>query len=130
MLGRQMPWKPSQPPMKSQSISCVPAVVPEADYRRLAGEVVHADVVDLEQDLSAVGKPPRDQVLHHLLLAIDGDALADQLAEIDVVQRAVEAEMDAVVEHPLALHALADAGLDQQIARPCSIRPARMRLSI
>ena len=46
------------------------------------------------------------------------DALADQLAEIDVVQRAAEAEIDAVVEHAFALHARADAGLDQQVARP------------
>ena len=117
MLGRQMPWKPSQPPMKSQASSCALPAWWKRIGRR-AGEIVDADVGDLEQDLSAVGEPAGDQVLHHLLLAVDRDALADQLAEIDVVQRAVEAEMHAVVEQALALHALADAGLDQQVARP------------
>ena len=90
----------------------------EADFRLRARDLVQADVVDLEQDLPAIGEPFRHQVLDHLLLAVDGDALAHQLAKIDVVQRAVEAEMDAVVGQPFALHALADAGLDQQIARP------------
>ena len=40
----------------------------------------------LEQDLRHRREPARDQILHDLLLAIDGDAAPDQLAEIDVVQ--------------------------------------------
>src|SRR5262249_45415462 len=94
------------------------AVVAEANFRRAAGEIVHAHVARLEQNLPAVGEPPLDQVLHHLLLAVDGHALAPELAEIDVVQRAAEGKVDAVVEHALALHARADAGLDQEVARP------------
>src|SRR5262245_10046284 len=94
------------------------AVVPEANFRRAAAEIVHAHVARLEQNLSAIGKPPRDQVLHHLLLAVDGHALADELAEIDVVQRAAEGKIDPVVEHAFALHARADAGFDQEVARP------------
>src|SRR5262249_8266482 len=94
------------------------AVVPEADFRRAAGKIVHADVARLKQQLPAVGEPPRDQVLHHLLLAVDGHALADEFAEIDVVQSAAEGKIDPVVEHALALHARADAGFDQEVARP------------
>ena len=71
----------------------------------------------------AVGEQPRHQILHHLLLAVDGDALADQLAEVDVVQRAVEIEEDAAVEHALAPHALADADLDQEIGHPLLQQP-------
>src|SRR6516164_8406686 len=96
----------------------VRAVVAEADLRRAAGEIVHAHVARLEQNLAAVREPPRDQVLHHLLLAVDGHALADELAEIDVVQGAAEGKVDAVVKHALAPHARADAGLDQEVARP------------
>ena len=96
----------------------VPAVVPEPDLRGLAGEVMDADVGRLEQDLAAIGEPPVDQILHHLLLAIDGHALADELAEIDVVQGPAEAEIDAVVEHAFALHARARADLHQEVARP------------
>src|SRR5262249_4134300 len=35
-----------------------------------------------------------------------------------VMEGSIEAEIDSVVEHRLALHALADAGLDQEIACP------------
>src|SRR5262249_12865982 len=38
--------------------------------------------------------------------------------EIDVMQGAAEGEIDAVVEHAFALHALAHPGLDQEIACP------------
>ena len=48
---------------------------------------MNAHVARLEQDLAAIGQAPRHQILHHLLLAVDGHALADQIAEIDVVQR-------------------------------------------
>src|SRR5687768_10135887 len=77
-----------------------------------------AGVGGLEQDLSAVGETARDQILDHLLLAIDGDALADQFLEIDMVQRAGEAEMQTVVEQAFALQALTHAGVDQEVARP------------
>src|SRR5262249_26219348 len=99
------------------------AGVAEADLWRSAGEVVDAYVLDLEQDLPPVSEPPRDEVLHHLLLAVDGDALSDQLAEVDVVQRAVEAEVNPVVEHRLAPHALADAGVEQEIGGPLLQQP-------
>ena len=40
------------------------------------------------------------------------------VAEIDVVQGAAEGEMNSVVEHAFALHARADAGFDEEVARP------------
>src|SRR5262249_19486789 len=96
----------------------VASAMAETNFRCAAGEIVDAHVARLEQNLSAVGEPTRDQVLHQLLLAVDGHALADQLAEVDVVQGAAEGEIDTVVEHSFALHARADAGLDEKVARP------------
>src|SRR5262249_3930254 len=81
----------------------VRAVVAEANFRRAAAKIVHAHVARLEQNLPAVGEPPLDQVLHHLLLAVDGHALADELAEIDVVQVAADGKIDADAEHAVAL---------------------------
>ena len=52
-----------------------PALVREADLRPLRCQIVDADAIDLEQQRPAVGEPPRHQILHHLLLAVDGDAL-------------------------------------------------------
>src|SRR4051794_37877103 len=96
----------------------VAAAMTEANFRLCAGDVVEAHVVNFEQNLAAVGKPLCDQVLDDLLLAINGDALAHQLPKTDLVQRAVETEMNAVVGEPLALHALAHASIDQEITRP------------
>src|SRR5206468_6230865 len=87
------------------------------DFRR-AGQSLDTDIVDVEQNLPTVGEPPRDQVLDHLVLAVDQDAIADQRFEIDVAQLVVEAEIDAAMQKPLALHALADAGLHQKIGGP------------
>src|SRR5437773_1570977 len=101
----------------------IAALVPEANLRRAADEIVDAHVARLEQNGSAVGEPPGDQILYDLLLAVDGHALADQLAEIDVVQGTTEREINAVVEHAFVLHARADAGFDEQVARPLLDEP-------
>ncbi len=84
----------------------------------LAIDAFDLDGLGLEQDLRIVGEPARDQILHDLLLAIDGDAATDQLAEIDTVQLAVERKIGAVVKQRLALHACPDAGRDQEIDHP------------
>ena len=94
------------------------AIVAEADLGPAALEIVHAYVLDLEQNLLAVGEEPRDDVFHHLLLAVDRHTPVDQLAEVEVVQRAVEVEEDAAVEHALAQHAVADAELGQEVGDP------------
>ena len=77
-----------------------------------------ADTVDLEQQRPAIGEPALHQILHHFLLAVDGDALVHQRLEIDTVQLAIDADIDAVVENAFAFHALADAQLGQQIGGP------------
>ena len=77
-----------------------------------------ADVVDLEQQRPAVGEPALNQILHHLLLAVNGDALVHQRLEIDAVQVAVDADIDAPMQHAFALHALADANIAEEIGGP------------
>ena len=49
MLGRQTPWKPSQPAIRSHSELVLGAVLREADARELRLELVHGDVSDLEE---------------------------------------------------------------------------------
>ena len=95
----------------------LPPAWPKPDLWRLAAEIMDAHIAHLEQYLSAVSKPPRDESFT-LLLAIDGDPLSHQLAKIDVMQRAAEGEIHAIVKHAFALHARAHPGLDQEIARP------------
>ena len=87
--------------------------------RPLGLEVVDGHVVDLEQERRAGVEPRSDQVLDDLGLPVDDDAApARQIAERNAVALAVELELDAVVDDPLALHALPDAGLDEQVGRP------------
>ena len=116
MLGRQMPWKPSQPPMKSQPSSWRAPVLREADPRPRPVDLVQSDVLDPEADLAAGGEPGRDQVLDDLVLAVDGDpAPAAEPGEVDALAAAGEAQLQPLVDQAFALHARADAGLDEQV---------------
>ena len=91
------------------------AVVAEGDARAVGGKVVHRDVGGLEQDRLAGGEAGGDQVLHHLVLAVDGDVPAGEGGEVDPVVAAGEAQVHAVVRQALAPQAVADAGGDQQV---------------
>src|SRR5262249_42145872 len=118
--------KPTTPPAPADEIAGeldIPPLVPEANFWCAAGKIVDAHVARLEQYCSAVGEALFNQILYHLLLAVNGHALADEIAEIDVMQGAAEREIDAVVEHAFALHAIADAGFDKEITRPLLDQP-------
>ena len=94
----------------------VGSLVAEADARPLALEVVQRDVVDLEAQLAAGLQPRGDEVLDHLLLAVDGDRPpAGELGEVDAVPAPVEAQLEAVVDEALAVQALGDAGRVEQV---------------
>src|SRR5580704_1537322 len=90
----------------------------ELDFGVLAGEVVHGGVFDVEVDFPAVGQATRDQVGHDFFLVINDDVFIDQLAEIDVVRPTIEREINAVMDHGLAFHAIANARLDQKLRHP------------
>ena len=100
-----------------------PALMREADLRPLRRQLMHADAVDLEQQRPAVDQSLRHQILHHLLLAVDGDEFADQRLEFDAVQFAIDADIDAAVALTLALHARADADIDQKFGGPMLDQP-------
>ena len=99
------------------------ALVREADLRPLRCQVANADTIDLEQQRPAVGKPAHDQVLHHFLLSVDGHALVDQGFEIDAVQAAIDADIDAPVQQAFGLHPLPDPDLCQQVGGPMFDQP-------
>src|SRR5512139_666054 len=90
----------------------------EPDFRLIAGQVVDSDITDLEQQGSAIREAAFDEVLHDLLLAVDGDALVHQRFEVDAMQITVNADIDAPMQHALALHPFADPQLGEQIRRP------------
>jgi len=57
-----------------------------------------------------------DQILHHLLLPVDGDgAPAGELIEGDAVIVALEAERDAAMHEPLTVQPLADSGFAHEL---------------
>src|SRR5262249_59806001 len=75
----------------------------KADARFRTGEIVNADVLDLEQNLAAGIEARGDQIFDDLLLAVDGDVLADEIGEVEMMQRAAQADVDAAVHEPLVL---------------------------
>ena len=91
-------------------------LVSERDHRRVLVEAAHGHSFDLEQQRQAELQPDRDQILHDLRLAVDHDRPSvRQLAQRDAVPLAVELHRDAVVDDPLPVHALTDAGVAQQL---------------
>ncbi len=89
--------------------------VPISDARLRCVEVMHADIGGLEQDLSIRGQSRRDQILHHLVLAVDHHMFADEFRKIDAVIGAIEAHHHTRMQHALAPHAFADPGFVQQL---------------
>ncbi len=78
------------------------------------------DVLDLalEVQRQPALDPRCDEILHDLGLPVDDDrAPVGELAQRDVVALAVELEVDAVVDDPLAVHPLAHAEIAQQVGR-------------
>jgi hypothetical protein len=114
MAWRLTPWKPSQPAMKSQAMSWSRRLA-VAQAAAFAGQAVQADVLGLVDDRRAGGLVRVHQVVLDLGLAVDGDGLAGQRLEIDAPALAVEGQLDAVVDQPLAIEPRADADLVEQI---------------
>src|SRR6185437_1158140 len=94
------------------------ALVPETDLWVLCRHIVDAHVFDFEMQRFPVGKMERHKVLHHLLLTVNRDTLLDESLEINAMQIAVDANVDAPVRHALTAHALANSEINEQIRRP------------
>ena len=93
-----MPWKPSQPAMKSQASSCSRPSAVEDDLRPVALDIREAQRRRLEADVAAAGEAQRDQILHHLGLAIGRDASpAGELAQGDAMALALHRDLDAMM---------------------------------
>src|SRR6185503_4991839 len=91
------------------------AVPVEPRFGRTGVEVVERGVLHPEENLSARRQARGDQILDHFVLRVDGDGPAGELGERDAMTRAAEAQVDAFVAEALALHALADAALREQV---------------
>ena len=91
--------------------------MPIADPRLPGLEIVHADALGVEHDLPTGAQACGDQVLHHLVLAVDHHVLADEIGKIDAMVRAAEPHDHARVQHAFPPHALADTGIVQQLLR-------------
>ena len=93
----------------------VAALVAEAESRPVALGLLDGNALDLEQERQPGVEPRRDQVLHHLGLAVEDDRASGQLAHRHVVALALELEVDAAVDDPLAVEALADSRVAQEV---------------
>ena len=88
--------------------------------KRIAGlspvEAVEAGRFRLEQDRHAAREIGRDQVLHHLLLAVDVDQLAaGEARQVEWISLPEKRMSSAVVDHALAAQPLIDAEIGHQV---------------
>ena len=79
-------------------------------------DAVDGGVGHPEPDVATVVEPLGDEVLEHLVLGVDHHRpAAGQLGQVDPVDAALEREVDAVVDEPVAHHPVAYAGLAHQV---------------
>ncbi len=79
------------------------SVVAVADARLLAVQIPQGDILGLEHQRIALLDTQRDQILDHFGLTIDHDRRAvGQLRQRDAVALAVELQLNAVMDDPLA----------------------------
>jgi hypothetical protein len=95
------------------------AVFAIANLRERRIEIVYREIFNVENDVTARGEARLDEVLHYFLLRVHGDrAATGQFSHVDAMPTPVESEPDAIVPQSLALEAIADAGIDQQVNGP------------
>jgi len=79
---------------------------------------MHADAVDLKQNLAARGEASVGEILDDFMLRVDGDSLSSrQILEIDAVTASPEAQLDSIVDQAFALHPLTHSDLCEQVNR-------------
>src|SRR5271166_3767155 len=94
------------------------AVAAVAQARPPGGDIVQAYPVGLVEGRHARSGARLHQVAGDLGLAVNGDGLAGQLAEIDALPPSAKADLDAVMNETLAMKPVADAGAVEQTDRP------------
>src|SRR5919112_2973407 len=89
----------------------------EADLRLRGVEILQAYSSRLEDYLPTGVEPGGVEVFDDLLLAIDHDVAPGKIGEVDAVAAPAEAQLDPLVDGPLAVHPLSDARLPQESRR-------------
>ena len=93
----------------------VGAVLPVADRRSRRLDLRELDILDLEVDRSPGREPGGDHVLDHFLLAVDPDRPSREIGQRDPMTPAVEAQLDPPMDQRLAIEAVGEARVAQQL---------------
>ena len=81
-------------------------------------DLVHRHVLDVEIEGPARRPARRDQILHHFVLAVDGDRpTAGEFREVDPMPCAGEGDIQPLVAQAFAIQPIADARVAQEIDR-------------
>ncbi len=79
---------------------------------------MHRDALDFVMQWTSCGHPSVNQILHHLVLPVDVNPFAARkFSQGDRVPPTAETEEYVFMAHPLAMQAVAHAGLGQQVRR-------------
>jgi len=91
------------------------AGVTETDRRPIGVEVVQGGAGGLEQQRPPGVQPGDDEILHQLVLAVDGDLATGQLGQRDALPHSVEEQLETMVDHPLAEQPVGEVDLGEQL---------------
>src|SRR3981189_3985427 len=100
----------------ASNCSAPPSARRAAVFRRGARAAGEADAPGLELQRASVREPGGDQILHQLLLAVDGGGFAaGERRKIEMDEAVAEADVERMVDHAVATHARAEPELMDQI---------------
>src|SRR5580658_3705708 len=91
------------------------AVLNHTDRRPAPINIVKRHFAAFETHIPSVCQTTGDQILHHLVLSIDGYVLAREFYEGDSVQYAIRSQVDAVMAQAFAVETVADTRVAQHL---------------
>src|ERR1700733_3615646 len=98
------------------TLNLVPiAFLVHTDRRSIPIDIMKRHLAAFEAHISPVSQTKGDQILHHLVLSIDGHVLAREFYERDSVQQAVRSQVDAIMAQAFAIETFAGARLAQHL---------------
>ena len=84
------------------------SVLNHTDRRPAPINIVKRHFAALETHIPSVCQTKSDQVLHHLVLSIDGHVLTREFYEGDSMQHAIQSQVDAIVAQTFAIETVAE----------------------
>jgi len=111
--GKEVPWEEIVKGYEHEKGKFV--VLKEEDFRRAGFQIAELNFGKIEEQLAAGIEACLNEVLDHLMLGVNGDAVPGESHHVDAMAVSVEAQVKSPVDHALLHEPFADAGMVHQV---------------